>query len=241
MVKVLKAVQPDALLLQESFRADTPSESIDTAALLADALRMHLAFAPARTKVRAFEGEYVESVSGHAILSKNPLESIERRELVTTPEGGERIALFARTQIRETSLALACVHFAHRRGDGTISTQQFSSVMNYLAQFRQTEDLSLIGGDFNMSADSPDFKNACIPPKFTVQDPFEKQGSETPTHPVPAKEGRPGRHIDFLLTLSSESEPTPQVLDRGIAGIEYDATFATYPSDHALVWADFEV
>ena len=240
MITVLKKLQPDVLLLQESFKAETSSEALDTAACLAEALNMHVCFAPARDKVRAFEGEKIQSTSGHAILSKSPLESVERRELITTPEGGERIALFAKTQIQNTSLSLSCVHFAHRRGDGAIRTQQLSSVMEHLIQIRREGEISLIGGDFNMVIESPDFTDAIIPNDTTLMDIFGKAAVEQPTHPVPQRPNHPGRRIDLLLSLVPNDQPLPVILNKGISGTEYDETFATYPSDHALIWADLK-
>ena len=64
MARVLEVLWPYVLLLQESFQAEAEDEQLDTAQFLADALEFHCAFAPARSRVRTFEGEVLMSHSG---------------------------------------------------------------------------------------------------------------------------------------------------------------------------------
>ena len=71
MGQQMQALEADVFALQECF--STLDGGTDTARSLARSLGMHLHTAPARRKRRQFRGEWVDSFSSLAVLSRGPI------------------------------------------------------------------------------------------------------------------------------------------------------------------------
>lgn len=230
MAAGLAALAPDIVLLQECFR--TPDGVADTARVLADALGLALAYAPARAKARLWEGRLRPSESGHAVLVRGAITWNERVALPSDEAGGERIALLVAADLAAGGRVLAgCIHLSHLRGDRARRRQQLETVLAHPA-WRAPADLRVLGGDCNATADAPELAWLAAHPELTVR----RVSPEAPTHPLPPPADRPGHCIDHLFFIGPVGERGPDV---AAAGVALDAPHGgVWPSDHAAVWAD---
>lgn len=234
MAEGLGALSPDVILLQEVFVA--PSAGIDTGAVLARRLGLTRAYATARSKPRLWEGRPVESEAGLAVLVRGAVGRTERLPLPSDETGGERIALLVEAIVDDCRLTIGNVHLSHLRGDDARRCEQLEAVMASPA-WRRPASWRVLGGDFNATADSPALAALGCRPDLDVRSVFPSGKTVPPTHPLPPREGRQGRAIDFLLTVSGSGERPPVVLRAGVA-LDSPSAGGTWPSDHAAVFAD---
>lgn len=155
MAQGLAALAPDVILLQEVFA--TEDGRADTAGYLAQALSMWATRAPARRKVRAFEGESVMSSSGLAVLTRGPLVAHQVVPLPTDPADGERIAQLACLQRGGVRTWLANVHLTHLDGASDLRIRQLNTGLTALRHLA-ADDRCVLGGDFNCSPGGPEFE-----------------------------------------------------------------------------------
>jgi endonuclease/exonuclease/phosphatase family metal-dependent hydrolase len=231
----LRALAPDVILLQEVFR--TSGGEAHTSVALADALGLVHAYAPGRAKPRTWQGREVPSESGLAILARGPITRVERLPLPSDDEGGERLALLVDARIRGQSVLACCVHLSHLREDDARRTQQLATV---LAHPRWTEPAALrvLGGDFNATAESSAITGLSGHASLRITDVFVGNLAAPATYPLPPRAGRPGRRIDFLLTIIPRNETAPRICSAGVGLAE--PIDGVWPSDHAAVWADID-
>lgn len=234
MAEGLEALSSDVVLLQEVFVA--PSAGIDTGSALARRLGLTRAYAPARMKPRLWAGRSVESEAGLAVLVRGTVEQTERLPLPSDEAGGERIALLVEAIVDDCRLTVGNVHLSHLRGDDARRREQLATVLASPA-WRRPAAWRVLGGDFNATMDSPAFAELACRPGLEVRSVFPSGRTAPPTHPLPPRAERPGRTIDFLLTVSGPGERPPAVLRAGVA-LDSPSTGGTWPSDHAAVFAD---
>jgi endonuclease/exonuclease/phosphatase family metal-dependent hydrolase len=167
MASVLAELAPDAVALQEVFRA--PDIKFDTAAHLAAALGMNVCALPLRRKRRVIGTFAVDSTSGLALLSRAPIRSSRAVPLTSDPRDGERAALIAELD----GLTVAVVHFTHLADSDDLRRRQFDTVVDALA----TAPTVVMVGDFNAPVEVfqlgrtrfRDCRTACgLPPVPTV-------------------------------------------------------------------------
>jgi len=234
IVRGLQALGPDIVLLQEVFRA--PDVGIDVARVLASALGLTHAYAPARAKPRLWHGHPTASDSGLAILVRGTLAETLRLELPTTEAGGERIALFARVSIDGTMGIVASIHLAHLRGDGDVRRAQLAAVLAHPWWHDTAADFRALGGDANAPLESPELAWLRTHPSLHVTGVSDPHRA---THPLPPRPDRDGRTIDHLWSLAPPGHTPARRLACGVA---LDAPIDTiWPSDHAAAWADLAV
>ena len=229
----LRALNPDVVLLQESFR--TRDGEVDTARTLALSLGLNFVYAPARTKPRRWLGHEVESQSGHAILVRGRIQDAEWLSLPSDEVGGERVALLACADLASgASLMAASIHLSHIRGDETRRREQLNTVLNH-PWWKRPGLLRLLGGDANTTLEAPALSWLVDHPSLAVRS-VRSADSLSTTFPNPRELGRAGRTIDHLFTVTAPDEPIPRVEASGIALDQ--PTDGVWPSDHAAVWAD---
>jgi hypothetical protein len=233
----LGALRPDVVLLQEAFRAE--ATETDTARALGEALGLAVAYAPARAKVRSWLGRDVVSESGLAVLVRGEVIGSERLPLPSDAAGGERIALIVRARLTSGIGVMAgCVHLSHLRGDEARRSEQLGAVLAAEAWETPTA-LRLLGGDFNAAINGEEMAWLAAHPRWRVTEVGATLRLYQPTHPLPPHPGRPGRRIDGIYSVERRDEPAASVVAGGVA---LDAPGrGVWPSDHAAVWADFDV
>lgn len=233
----LSAQGPDVVLLQEVFRAE--SGAADTGGGLGEVLGMAVAYAPARAKVRSWLGRDVASESGLAVLVRGEVIESERLALPSDAAGGERIALIVRARLATgIEVVAGCVHLSHLRGDEARRREQLAAVLAAGA-WEAPAALRLLGGDFNAAINGEEMTWLAAHPRWRVTEVGVSLRLDQPTHPLPPHPGRPGRRIDGLFAVERRDEPAATVVAGGVA---LDAPVrGVWPSDHAAVWADFDV
>ena len=151
----------DAILLNEADRGMNRSGNRHVAAVLADGLGMHMAFAPAHLELTKgtedellIEGENQESMQGNAILSRHP---IAEALVVSLPvcfepfefsekRYGRRVCLWARLKMRSRSVWIGSVHL-EVRNTPRCRALQMRHVLSRLPG--GPEEAYLLGGDLN--------------------------------------------------------------------------------------------
>ena len=233
----LGALRPDVVLLQEAFRAE--ATDTNTAQVLGGTLGMAVAYAPARAKMRSWLGREVASESGLAVLVRGEVIGSERLPLPSDAAGGERIALIVKARLESgIEVVAGCVHLSHLRGDEARRREQLETVLASEA-WEAPAALRLIGGDFNASINGEEMAWLAAHPRWRVTEVGVSLRLYQPTHPLPPHPGRPGRRIDGIYSVERRDESAATVVAGGVA---LDAPErGVWPSDHAAVWADFDV
>lgn len=144
----LAALAPDLVALQEVFIA--PDLGGDTAAFLAQALGMHKAVLPLRRKQRLVEGRSVESWSGLAVLSREPILAQRVITLPSDPRDGERAALAVDLAWEGLRIILVALHLTHLGDAAPLRRRQWERIVAATADVPTV----LAAGDFNATADS---------------------------------------------------------------------------------------
>jgi len=151
----------DVIILNEADYGMRRSQNRHVARSLAEALGMHMAFAPAHLELTmgtgdelGLDGENRESLQGNAVLSRYPVleacvvplpvtfESYEFRE----KRFGRRNCLWIRILLKGSPLWIGSVHLEMRNTPGC-RARQMRHIMEHLPG--SGDDAYLLGGDFN--------------------------------------------------------------------------------------------
>jgi endonuclease/exonuclease/phosphatase family metal-dependent hydrolase len=148
MARGLQALQPDVLLLQEAFRS--ADRRYDTARVLADELGLQVQGHWQRRKSRLCEGDWMESESGMAVLSRRPLADCIAVTLPGHPEDPERVGQWLNLGSQARPVWWGHVHLTHlpEASAGSLRTQQLLAMLAHAAVAEAKEPLWLMG-DFN--------------------------------------------------------------------------------------------
>jgi endonuclease/exonuclease/phosphatase family metal-dependent hydrolase len=233
MITGLRAISPDIVLLQESFR--TLDGEADTARTLGEALGLKFHYAPARAKLRRWRDRDVPTESGLAILTRGSITWSERLALPSDERGGERIALLAAILIDETPVVAGCMHLSHVRGDHAGRRAQLAAILAHLI-WTVPAALRVLGGDTNATLDSPTLDWFSEHPSLSIQSAVAETDAQ-PTHPLPPRIDRPGRMIDHVFTVGPRADILPPLKNSSI--VFTSAPNGIFASDHAAVVADF--
>lgn len=229
----LTALSPDIVLLQEVFVAS--SISLDVGAELASRLGLTLAYAPARRKLRPWNGGTVMSEAGLAVLVRGSVVSAGRFSLPSEDAGGERIALVVTAIVDGQEIVAGNLHLSHLHGDDARRCEQLNAALGATA-WRRRASLRVLGGDFNTTAGSQAFAALKGYPELEVRS-VSSSDAALPTHPLPPRPGRAGRAIDHLFTVSVGDEPRPRIL-RSEVVMNQPSPRGVWPSDHAAVFSE---
>ena len=147
MVEQLLALHADVLVLQESFAS--ADGAVSTARSLAQALHLEYAWIPDRPKLRLCDGQWMESHSGLAVLTRWPI--LENRNIVlpSSEADGGRSAQLCRLVVPGGPLWLANVHLTHLANGATLRHQQLAHLLQSTATLTMGDPL-LVCGDFNV-------------------------------------------------------------------------------------------
>ena len=202
MGDLLETVDPDIVFLQEVFAV--PGTEIDTGV----ALRRHLGFnsvaAPARRKVRSFQGRRVVSTSGLTILTRFETLAARCMALPSDPADGERIAQIVEIDPGVSSaprLMVVNLHLSHLRDARTLRQAQFAAA--YDAARPVAELPAIFAGNFNDDPDGPWLNEAVGVSGAGLRNGRDALGidEKSPTLTHPATDERP-RCIDHFVSGS---------------------------------------
>lgn len=231
MSQQMQALEADVLVLQECFA--TADGGTDTARYLARMLGMHLHIAPARPKLRQFQGEWVESFSSLAVLSRWPIVFGQAFALPSSTTDGGREAQLCSVAIDGGTLLLANVHLTHLLGpEGSLlRCAQLQTVLSRLEQM-PPHDLTLVCGDFNASMEALELADFMKPPWGLMDVFFQHERAEKITCQLP--DGT-GFNLDHILFVPHCSRVAHQCVDARVVLHAALPPWNVVPSDHAGV------
>jgi endonuclease/exonuclease/phosphatase family metal-dependent hydrolase len=186
IVLFLSGIQCDLVMLNE-----VPSPDGELAHV-ANALKMHVAYAPA-------------SFAGNALLSRTPFLSTRSVVLTANRAAEVRSAVIAETVIHGESCLVACVHLDHRREVARL--EQVARLHAELAKHHQKH--VVVGGDFNA------LRLSDYPPDVLAQIAAHRAATqwEAPAGNVVARMDAWG-YVDALRLSRNTSGPLPPELAR---------------------------
>jgi endonuclease/exonuclease/phosphatase family metal-dependent hydrolase len=229
MVHQLRALQADVVALQEVFHA--PQVGVHTGRTLAQALGMHLVFAPARRKRRWMSGQWVDSESGLAVLSRWPVAQQRLWPLPSIGADGERLALCCDLNVHGQPLRLVNTHLTHlgpcERGPA-LRQLQWQTLLTHAVDGWPAHAPLLVCGDLNVPLEDPSLRGP-----MGVEG-WRDVAASVGLHPkstCPAS-GAASQDLDHVV-----DRPCPALTWRAarvvLDGI--DARVGVMPSDHAGV------
>jgi endonuclease/exonuclease/phosphatase family metal-dependent hydrolase len=177
VARVIRAADPDLVLLQEVDQRTRRSGGVDQAAELARLTGLHAAFGKAI--------DYAGGGYGQALLSRLPLREPTVHPLPGDAADEPRIAFAARTTALGRDTLVISTHLHHR---SAAARERQAARLNEL--FGGLAGPALLGGDFNAPPDSPPM--TLLARQWAVA----TAGPNLATFPA----GNPARQIDFILT-----------------------------------------
>jgi len=227
MVHGLESLAPDAVLLQEALV--TEDRHADTAEHLAHRLGMQHLAAPARRKLRLFEGQLRMSTSGLALLLRTAPLASQVVTLPTVAADGERIAQIVAIEVAGHRLWLANLHLTHLANADALRHDQLMACLSVLRHCAGDEP-AVIGGDLNGASDSAALAAVQRPP-WSFRNSFG--GQRKTTH-----RDANGRDLDLDHLLLSPGWPAGSVSAAFVALDPREAGATGAVSDHAAVVVD---
>ncbi|MDG2389224.1 MAG: endonuclease/exonuclease/phosphatase family protein [Planctomycetaceae bacterium] len=199
IAKVMLAVKPDIIAIQEVDHKTSRTQKIDQAEKLAKLTKMHVVFGP---NIEFGGGSY-----GNAILSKYPIKKSQNHHLPNHEKGEQRGALFAEIKIPGVTghLTFISTHFDHRPDD----TERIASA-KFVNQWvnKNPDQAVIIAGDFNDIIGSE---------TLSILDKSWTRTNLEPMPTIPVK--KPNLQIDFILSRPKSLFDTVEtkVLDEAVA------------------------
>lgn len=232
MARQLGTLQTDVVALQEVFHA--PQVGVHTGRTLAQALGMHLAFAPARRKRRWMSGQWVDSESGLAVLSRWPIQHQQSWPLPTDAADGERLALCCDLNVHGLSVRVVNTHLTHLGppdGGPALRQTQWQTVLAHALDGWPADSPLLVCGDLNAPLADPSLRG---PMGAVGADGWRDVATAVGLHPKAtcAAMGGAPQDLDHVV-----DRPCPALTWRAaqvvLDGI--DPRVGVMPSDHAGV------
>ncbi|WP_437193593.1 endonuclease/exonuclease/phosphatase family protein [Planctomicrobium sp. SH527] len=198
IAKVISAVKPDLVALQEVDQNAKRSKNVDQPAELARLTKMHSAFG---ANIPLQGGFY-----GNAILSRFPISSHKNHSLPNVMNGEQRGVLVTEISIPgiTTPIQFFCTHLDHR--SQVNSRVPSAQLINELAI--NGKQFSILAGDMNALIGSD---------TMNLFDKAWKRTNEQPLSTFPVD--TPNRQIDYILYRPSEQWKVVEtrVLDESVA------------------------
>lgn len=196
IARVISAVEPDLVAVQEVDQKVMRSEQTDQPAELARLTGLHAAFGG---NIPLQGGNY-----GNAVLSRFPIQRQQNHKLPSYDNGEQRGALEVEVELPggAGNLTFLATHLDYRRPD----EERLASAKVLLEL--PVQPLALLAGDLNATPDSPTLK--ALGSVWKVAN-----GQPLPTIPVT----KPARQIDFVLYRPASRWKTIEVrvLDEAVA------------------------
>lgn len=228
----ISRLQVDVIACQEAFRDESGAH--DTAAVLSSALGYDCHWAPARYKRRVCEGVEVAGWSGMALLSRRPFAYTDVMALPEDERDGERVAQIGLLEVGDTRIVIANVHLTHLPDAPDLRLAQLRDVLGH-PLLRMQRVLRLVCGDFNMTLDTETLQAAAGGiGASSLQDAvlLGGQRADTARPTLPPRGGRPGRRIDYILSLADEATGHPIFTSPAVVLDQPDPVTGSLPSDH---------
>jgi endonuclease/exonuclease/phosphatase family metal-dependent hydrolase len=197
IARVIKAVKPDLVALQEVDRRVQRTKNVDQPAELARLIGMHVVFGG---NIKLQGGEY-----GNAVLSRTPILRHRNHLLPCFDKGEQRGVLEVELTVGGVELIFLATHLDHR-ADGRERLASARAI-NELA-IRDPERPALLAGDLNDLSDSP--------PLTELGKQWQRSNARIlPTIPVKS----PRRQIDYILYRPKDRWRTVEtvVLEEAVA------------------------
>lgn len=190
---VIRAQDPDVVMLQEVDKECDRSGDVNQTAELGRLLGMHAAFGKA---MDLGSGEY-----GQAILSRTPILEVKVHELPS--QGEPRIAFSAVLESPMGKVTVASLHLDHLD-----EARRFAQAQVAAAELLKSPHPVVLAGDFNADLESRTMA-------VFAQAPWSHLAKEMPVETCPADV--PVREIDHVVTRSLRVARPPVVLAEAVA------------------------
>ena len=237
LTRELLRLQPDVICCQEVFRTvDDAVNQTDTGRNLADALGMQYTCAPARRKLRLFDGQLVDCESGLAVLSRYPIRHCEISTLPTDERDGDRLAQFVQLDINDSSVLIVNTHLTHLRHCSDLRQRQLDAILTH-SLLANAYDAIFLAGDFNAESPSSEIQFLLTHPAPSVRNTYTAGGGLPPGYTMPGSQTAAitqparGRCIDFIFSIAHPPAHHPVVTAARVVLDTPDAE-GIYPSDH---------
>lgn len=227
MAQGLAALSADVIVLQEDLRTD--DGRTHTAQFLADALGLHLAWLPARAKLRDVEQRRTLTTSGLAVLSREPLPEQRVIALPDDARDGQRLAQAVRLPAALGGGWLINLHLSHLPDRPDLRRAQLVTVLHEAGDWA-ADARWLLCGDFNARADDPAIAWA-VQPAGPLTDAFAGTAKTTHTD----DRGRPA-DIDHIFCRPAAGQGV--AVRRAWVALDQPDASGVRPSDHGAVCAD---
>jgi endonuclease/exonuclease/phosphatase family metal-dependent hydrolase len=215
--------------IQEAFAS--VDGRFDTAARLACHLGMAFTYLPERRKPRVVDGQLLDSHSGLAVLTRQPVDEHVFLPLPSTVDDGGRSALLLRWREDGRNIVLGNVHLSHLADGGTLRRQQLECLLRHPWFTEKEADLTLVCGDFNAELTAPELREFLAPPWSWRNACAGLTGKLTYT-----MEENDGRDLDHILIGPSSRMA---VSDARVVLNLPDSDIGAMASDHRGVAATF--
>lgn len=230
MAAGLARLRPDVLLLQEAFAA--PAAGLDTAAHLARALGYRYAVAEARVKQRRLGGQWLDSSSSLAALTRGAIRDSRAVKLSGDPEDGERLSQIVEIEIDSARLLVANLHLTYLPDRDALRRTELEETLAALPD-PASFDAALLAGDFNCPPNSPPMAWLLQESGFRVTDPCAEAGKHFVTHERQPDLGRPAQRIDYVLQIEDPAAMAPLAIASVDRVLDVpDPALGITPSDH---------
>lgn len=225
MAHQLAALDADVVALQEVFAA--PDAQAHTGRHLAQALGMTLVDAPARAKFRWMGGQWLNSHSGLAVLTRGPVLDAGVWALPHTEADGERIAQWVDLRVHGQPVRVVNTHLTHLDGAHTLRQQQWQAVLDAAAA-TPADTLVVVCGDLNATLDDAALRQPLDAGGWQAVSALDGPTPKV-THQGPQGQGQDLDHV--------VARPSPRMIWTHAAVVldRIDARVGVTPSDHAGV------
>lgn len=218
---LLRALKPDVVALQECFVA--PALGIDSARTLAGKA-WHLTRYPARAKRRWHDGDWRDSRSDMAILSREVPLASGMVALPGDPRDGERGLLWADLPIAGGRIRLGCTHLTHLHDD-TAQAVRKAQAAAVMAALTGDGSPAILMGDLNAASTDPALAAMFGHPALCPQ---ARDCAKAPGGDAPANGA-----IDHVLLFAATVGQ--RMVSRRIAATP---DISGHPSDHPAILAE---